>query len=60
MSTNRGMWVAPSVKHPALDSSSGPDLRVVGLSPAAGSLLDVEWLKILSLSLCPFPLLKKK
>ena len=51
----RGTWVAQSVKSPALDFSSSHDLRILRLSPAAGS----QWslLKILSLSLPLTPLL---
>ena len=30
---DRGAWVAPSVKHPALDFGSGHDLTVRGLEP---------------------------
>ena len=37
-----GAWVAQLVKHPTLDFSLGPDLRVMGLSPALGSALGVE------------------
>ena len=31
-----------SVKHLALDFGSGPDLRVMGSSPALGSMLSIE------------------
>ena len=32
----RGTWGARLVKHPTLDTGSGCDLEVVGLSPAVG------------------------
>ena len=38
----QGAWVAQSVKHLTLDFSSGPDLRVVGSSPASDSVLNGE------------------
>ena len=44
----RDTWVARSVKHQTLDFGSGHDLRVVGLSPASGSMLSVSLLGILS------------
>ena len=47
----RGTWVAQSVKRPTLDFSSSHDLRILGLSPAAGSRWSL--LKILSLSPSP-------
>ena len=37
-----GSRVAQSVKHPTLDLSSGPDLRVMSSSPALGSVLGVK------------------
>ena len=37
-----GAWVAQSVECPTLDFGSGRDLRVVGLSPASGSILSME------------------
>lgn len=39
---SRGSWVAQSVKCPCLGFSSGPDLRVLGLSPESGSVLSME------------------
>jgi len=49
-----GRWVAQSFKHPTLDFSPGPDLRVMRSSPELGSALSGEsaWD---SLSLCPSP-----
>jgi len=38
----RDTWVALSVKHQTLDFSSGHDLRVLGSSPASGSMLSGE------------------
>ena len=38
----RGVWVAQSVICPILDSNSGHDLRVVGIRPSMGSMLDME------------------
>ena len=38
----RGAWVNQSVRHPALDLSSGLDLRVVSSSPALDSILGME------------------
>ena len=46
-----GAWVAPSVKQPALDFSSGHGLRVMRLTPMLGSSLDMEPAKD---SLSPF------
>ena len=40
--TERGPWVAQSVKHPTLDSGSGHDLRVVRSSPVLGFTLGME------------------
>ena len=37
-----GTWVALWVKHLILDFYSGHDLRVMGLSPALGSVLGIE------------------
>ena len=39
---SRGVWVAQSIKHPALDLSSRLDLRVVDSSPALGSVLGMK------------------
>ena len=36
----RGMWVAQSVKYLNVAFGSGHDLRVLGLSPASGSLVN--------------------
>ena len=49
------------IEHPTFEFGLSHDLRIVRLSPMFGSLLGVELLKILSLSL-PLPLtpLKKK
>ena len=56
--TSRGAWVAQSVELLTLDFSSGYDPRVMGSSSTSGSTLTVEpAFKILSLSLCPSPLL---
>ena len=38
----QGAWVAQSVEHLTLDFSSGHDPRVVGFSPASGSVLSME------------------
>ena len=38
-----GAWVAQSVEHLALGFCSGHGLRVVGLSPASGSVLSEEF-----------------
>ena len=37
-----GAWVAQLVKCLTPDLTSGPDLRVVSLSPALGSILGME------------------
>ena len=37
-----GAWVAQSVERLTLDFSSGHDLRVMGSSPALGSVLSME------------------
>lgn len=37
-----GAWVAQSVGHLILDFDSGPELEVMGLSPAKHSVLDRE------------------
>ena len=37
-----GAWVAQSVMCPTLDFGLGHDLKVVGLSPALGSVLGME------------------
>ena len=62
-----GPWVAQSGKHLSLEFGSGHDLRVMRLSPALGSMLGVEPVKILCLSAppplireCSFSLSKKK
>ena len=41
-SRTEGAWVAQSVECLTLDFSSGHDLRVVGSSPASGSVLSTE------------------
>ena len=46
-----GTWVPQLVKRQILDFSSGPDLKVVGLSPVWDSMLRWSLLEILSLSL---------
>ena len=54
----RGAWVAQSVKHPTLDSSSSHNLMVLGFKPQVGFCADSTepaW-DSLSLSLCPSPL----
>ena len=52
--------MAQSVKHLTLDFGSGPDLTVLGESPAFGSMHGA-WLGFsLSLSLSALPHLKKK
>ena len=38
----KGAWVAQSVKHPTLDFSSGPVLRVMGSRPKTDSTLSGE------------------
>lgn len=45
-----------SVEHLTLDFSAGHDLKVVGLSPMSGSVLNMDT-DLDSLSLCPPPLL---
>ena len=51
-----GAWVIQSVKRPALDFSSGHDLRVLRSSPTTGSALLMEpAYDSLSLSLRPYP-----
>ena len=37
-----GTWVAQLVKHLTLDYGSGHDLRILGWSPVAGSMLREE------------------
>lgn len=37
-----GAWKAPSVRPLTLDSSSGHDIRVLGLSPVSGAVLSGE------------------
>ena len=37
-----GTWVAQSVERPTLDFGSGHDPRVVGSSPASGSVLSMK------------------
>ena len=37
-----GTWMAQLVEHLTLDLSSGPDLRVMSLSPTLGSVLGVK------------------
>ena len=41
-SKRSGAWVAESVKRLTLDSCSGCDLVVMRLSPASGSVLEME------------------
>ena len=48
--------MAQSVEQPTLDLGSGHDLRAMGSNPTLGSTLR-RLLRILSLSLCPSPLL---
>ena len=51
-SVARGAWGTQPVKHPTLDSGSGQDLTVVGLSPTTDSAQTVwSLLGILSLLL---------
>lgn len=53
---NRGTWVAPSVKPPPLDFSSGHDLRVGRWSGALGSRLGIGsplWFPLSLPSFCP-------
>ena len=49
--------MAESVEFLTLDSGSGHDPKVVGLSPASDSVLSLELPKTLSLSPCPSALL---
>ena len=65
MTEDGDAWVAQLVEGPALDFSSGHDLRVTGLGPESASALSLEPAKD-SLSLCPprlptsFSIKKKK